>query len=61
LVEAPSAKDSRELAGRTSNNRTVNFPGEASLIGAFEKVRIKEVRKHTLRGEPAATAASSPA
>ena len=51
LVEAPSAKDCRELAGRTSNNRTVNFPGEAGLIGGFEKVRIKEVRKHTLRGE----------
>jgi len=59
LVEAHSAKDSRELAGRTSNNRTVNFPGATSLIGAFEKVRIKEVRKHTLRGEPAAAAASS--
>ena len=53
LVESHSAKDSRELAGRTSSNRTVNFPGEANLIGTFEKVRINEVRKHTLRGESA--------
>ncbi len=55
LVEAPSAKDPRELAGRTSSNRTVNFPGDPASIGTFEKVRIQEVRKHTLRGEPAAT------
>ena len=51
LVESCSAKDGRELAGRSSNNRMVNFPGEAHLIGEFAQVRITAARKHTLRGE----------
>ena len=51
LIESRSAKDSGELAGRTSNNRTVNFPGDPALIGCFEQVRITEARRHTLRGE----------
>ena len=51
LIEALSAKDSGELAGRTSNNRTVNFPGDVSYIGRFMDVRITQARRHTLRGE----------
>ena len=51
LVEAHSAKDFEDLAGRSSGNRTVNFPGDASLIGGFAKVRITHARRHTLRGE----------
>jgi tRNA-2-methylthio-N6-dimethylallyladenosine synthase len=51
LVEACSAKDPGELAGRTSNNRTVNFPADAALIGEFAQVRITQARRHTLRGE----------
>ncbi|HWU34439.1 MAG TPA: tRNA (N6-isopentenyl adenosine(37)-C2)-methylthiotransferase MiaB [Methylovorus sp.] len=51
LVESLSKKDSGELAGRTDNNRIVNFPGDASLINQFVHVHITEAMPHTLRGE----------
>ena len=51
LVEGPSARDSAELAARTDNNRTVNFPGNGELAGRFAALRITEVRHHSLRGE----------
>jgi len=50
LVERPARRDSRELAGRTSNNRWVNFAGPASLIGSFVDLTIVAARAHTLRG-----------
>ena len=51
LVEGPSARRADELAGRTANNRVVNFRGEASLTNRFADLRITGVRTHTLRGE----------
>ena len=51
LVEGPSRKDAGELAGRTGNNRVVNFPGDAALAGRFADVRITAARAHSLRGE----------
>jgi len=51
LVENPSRKNSNELAGRTDNNRVVNFPGPASLINQFAFVTITEAMPHTLRGQ----------
>ncbi len=51
LVEGPSRKNPRELAGRTENNRVVNFPGPPELIGQFVQVRITEALPHSLRGE----------
>jgi tRNA-2-methylthio-N6-dimethylallyladenosine synthase len=50
LVERQSRKDAHELAGRTDNNRWVNFAGPASLIDQFADVAITETRSHTLRG-----------
>jgi len=50
LVERPSRKDSGQLAGRTENNRVVNFSGPASLIGRFVDVRITEALPNSLRG-----------
>jgi len=50
LVERPSKKDRQELAGKTENNRWVNFPGPASLIGRFVEVVIVEARPQSLRG-----------
>ena len=47
LVEGPSAKNPAELAGRTGNNRVVNFPGEGA---GFVDVRITAALSHTLRG-----------
>jgi len=51
LVEGPSRRDASELAARTGNNRTVNFPGGAGLVHGFAKLKITEARHHSLRGE----------
>jgi len=51
LVEGPARRGSGELCGRTENNRVVNFPGNARLVGSFIDVRITEARAHSLRGE----------
>jgi tRNA-2-methylthio-N6-dimethylallyladenosine synthase len=59
LVERHARKDGNELAGRTENNRVVNFAGPDSLIGRFAEVRITEALPNSLRGElpePAAAA-----
>ena len=50
LVERPAKKDARELAGRTANNRWVNFAGPATLINRFVDVEVTEARAHSLRG-----------
>src|SRR5579862_184235 len=50
LVERAAKKDARELAGRTANNRWVNFAAPHSLIGRFVDVLITEARPHSLRG-----------
>jgi len=50
LVERPSKKDARQLAGRTENNRWVNFDGPASLIGRFAELRVTEALANSLRG-----------
>ena len=50
LVEGVSKKDARELAGRTDNNRIVNFAGAPRLIGQFVDVTITAALSHTLRG-----------
>jgi tRNA-2-methylthio-N6-dimethylallyladenosine synthase len=54
LVEGSSRKKGSELAGRTGNNRIVNFPGAAELVDRFVDVRITGCRPHSLRGELAA-------
>ena len=51
LVEGLSKKDERELAGRTDNNRIVNFEGQTRLTGRFVDVRITAALPHSLRGE----------
>jgi tRNA-2-methylthio-N6-dimethylallyladenosine synthase len=51
LVEGMSKKDDLELAGRTDNNRTVNFAGSARLVNHFVDVRIVSALPHSLRGE----------
>jgi tRNA-2-methylthio-N6-dimethylallyladenosine synthase len=50
LVEGPSRKDPNQLAGRTPNNRVVNFSGPARLIGQFVDLRITEALPNSLRG-----------
>ena len=50
LVERPARKDSTQLAGRTENNRVVNFDGHARLIGKFVDIRITEALPNSMRG-----------
>jgi tRNA-2-methylthio-N6-dimethylallyladenosine synthase len=50
LVEGPSRRDPEELSGRTSNNRVVNFSGEAGMAGSFVEVKITDAMAHSLRG-----------
>ena len=50
LVEGESRKRSDQLAGRTENNRIVNFDGPRRLIGQFTDVVITEALSHSLRG-----------
>jgi tRNA-2-methylthio-N6-dimethylallyladenosine synthase len=50
LVEGRSRKDAAELAGRTDNNRIVNFAGHPRLAGHFVDVEITHALPHSLRG-----------
>ena len=51
LVFGLSKRDSSEVAGRTENNRIVNFSGDESLIGKFVDVKITEAYANSLRAE----------
>ena len=55
-VERPSKKDANELAGRTENNRWVNFSGPKGLIGQFVDVAIVKALPQSLRGRLAVVA-----
>jgi tRNA-2-methylthio-N6-dimethylallyladenosine synthase len=63
LVERPAKRNKTELAGRTDNNRWVNFEGPSELINRFTDVIITEARPNSLRGRLAteAVAAEIPA
>ncbi|EKN6077270.1 tRNA (N6-isopentenyl adenosine(37)-C2)-methylthiotransferase MiaB [Yersinia enterocolitica] len=50
LVEGTSRKNVMELAGRTENNRVVNFEGTPEMIGKFVDVEIVDVYASSLRG-----------
>jgi len=50
LVERPAKRNALELAGRTGNNRWVNFAGPSGLIGRFADVTITAALRNSLRG-----------
>ncbi|HEV7715953.1 MAG TPA: MiaB/RimO family radical SAM methylthiotransferase, partial [Steroidobacteraceae bacterium] len=50
LVQRKARRDASELAGKTENNRWVNFAGPEQLIGHFADVVVTEARPHSLRG-----------
>jgi len=50
LVEGFSKKSDDELAGRTENNRVVNFVGDESLVGKFIDVEIITALNNSLKG-----------
>ena len=51
LVQGLSKKDRLQMAGRTDNNRVVNFSAPESLIGEFVQVRVTEALPNSLRGQ----------
>ncbi len=53
LVEGASRRREGFLAGRTGRGMTVNFPGDAALVGRIVPVRILGTGANTLRGERA--------
>lgn len=54
LADSRSRRRPDELAGRTTHNTVVNFPGKAAWIGRALKVRIEGAGPHSLRGAVAA-------
>jgi tRNA-2-methylthio-N6-dimethylallyladenosine synthase len=50
LVERPAKKHAGQVAGRTENNRWVNFDGPAGLVGRFVDVVVTEAMPNSLRG-----------
>ena len=50
LVARPARRDVHELAGRTENNRWINFAGPSELIGRFAEVEVTAAMPHSLRG-----------
>ncbi|CAG0941017.1 tRNA-2-methylthio-N(6)-dimethylallyladenosine synthase [Gammaproteobacteria bacterium] len=59
LVQGPSRKDPRQLAGRSENNRWVNFDGDPRLVGRFVDVIITEALPNSLRGRLVAGVAAA--
>ena len=53
LIEGASRRREGFLAGRTGRGMTVNFPGDAALVGKIVPVRILGTGANTLRGERA--------
>ena len=50
LVERPARRGKGLIAGRTGNNRWVNFDGPSTLIGRFVDVVITQALPNSLRG-----------
>jgi len=50
LVERPSVKNAHEMAGKTENNRWINFPADARWVGRFADVLVTDALRNSLRG-----------
>ncbi|MEM7292448.1 MAG: tRNA (N6-isopentenyl adenosine(37)-C2)-methylthiotransferase MiaB [Pseudomonadota bacterium] len=50
LVERAARRGEGEVAGRTENNRVVNFAGDLGWVGRFVDVEITEAKPNSLRG-----------
>lgn len=51
LVEGLDEQDENLLTGRLSNNLLVHFPGDASLIGTFQSVKLTQAKGFYYIGE----------
>jgi len=59
LVERRSKKSANQVAGRTENNRWVNFDADPSVIGRFVDVTVTEALPNSLRGRPVGSKAAA--
>jgi tRNA-2-methylthio-N6-dimethylallyladenosine synthase len=50
LVQRPSLKNEREMAGKTENNRWINFQADTRLVGQFVDVLVTAALRNSLRG-----------
>lgn len=50
LVEGTSKKNDKVLTGRTETSKTVNFPGDAALIGEIVTVKITAAKTYSFDG-----------
>ena len=50
IVEGQSKKNPKELFGRTSSNKIINFPGNITNIGKLVNVKIRQLKTYTLSG-----------
>ncbi len=50
LIERPARRGGRQLAGRTEDNRWVNFEGPLEFIGRYAEVLVTEALTNSLRG-----------
>jgi tRNA-2-methylthio-N6-dimethylallyladenosine synthase len=50
LVERAARRSVGDMAGRTENNRWVNFAGPVSLRGQFVDLQVTAALPHSLRG-----------
>ncbi|MFN7096335.1 MAG: TRAM domain-containing protein, partial [Gammaproteobacteria bacterium] len=50
LITGGAKKGNNQIAGRTENNRVVNFDGSTDLIGRIVPVMITEALPNSLRG-----------
>ena len=51
LVDGRSRRDSQVLAGRTTQNKVVNFSGPPELLGRFVPVKVTGYAPNSLQGE----------
>ena len=51
LIEGLSKKNDKQLAGRTENNRVVNFDGNSRLRGQMVDVEITQAVRNSLKGK----------
>jgi tRNA-2-methylthio-N6-dimethylallyladenosine synthase len=51
LVEREAQRGEGDMAGRTENNRVINFQGDPSLIGQFVDVLVEQAFSNSLRGK----------
>jgi tRNA-2-methylthio-N6-dimethylallyladenosine synthase len=58
LVDSISRRRASEVAGRTSSNTIVNFPGPSDWLGSLRRVRITDAAPNSLRGEAVDAAAA---